>query len=166
MHQEWKRLAAPFYDFAKLLIAMKLFAVIVLLLTGCASVNQGQVSPQTRENALNAQEKWLRGLERGQPIQETTVAIVPGTQYLLEIFQHGTLYQYISGMYPNTGVLYGLYFEAGRLKALLLDQDAIIFSSLRAFIGKATISGSEVVWREPTNGSKRVIYWDATSMPE
>jgi hypothetical protein len=98
---------------------MKLLAVIVLLLAGCASVNQGKVSPR----ALDAQEKWLRGLARGQPIQETTVSIVPGTQYLLETFQHETHYQYISGMYPITGTPYGLYFEGGRLEGLLLGED-------------------------------------------
>jgi hypothetical protein len=95
---------------------MKLSAVIVLLLTGCASAD--------RESALDAQEEWLRGLGRGQPIQHVTLAVVPGTQYSLEIFDHGQIYQYIGREYPITETLYGLYFAAGRLKALVLDQDA------------------------------------------
>ena len=50
---------------------MKLSAVIVLLLTGRASAD--------RESALDGQEEWLRGLEREQPIQQITIAVVPGT---------------------------------------------------------------------------------------
>lgn len=105
----------------------KLCVVIVLLLAGCASVNQAQAPAQTLENVLDAQEKWLHGLERGQPIQDIALPIAPNTQYTLEIFHRGQLYQYIKGMYPSTGVLYGLYFEAGQLTALLLDQDVTDF---------------------------------------
>ena len=41
----------------------KVFVVIVLLLAGCASVNNTQSPAQTRENILDAQEKWLRGFD-------------------------------------------------------------------------------------------------------
>jgi hypothetical protein len=60
-----------------LLSAMKRLAVVVLLVTGCVSVSEQQVSPHALENALNAQAKWLRGLERGQPIQDITLAVAP-----------------------------------------------------------------------------------------
>jgi hypothetical protein len=79
------------------------------------------------EDVLDSQEQWLHGLERGKPIQDVTLAFAPNTRYSLEVFDRGRLYQYIKGMYPNTGTLYGLYFEAGQLKALLLDQDVTDF---------------------------------------
>jgi hypothetical protein len=105
----------------------KVFVVIVLLLAGCASVNNTQSPAQTRENILDAQEKWLHGLELGQPIQDVALPSAPNSRYTLEIFHHGKLYQYFKGMYPGTRVLYGLYFEAGQLTALLLDQDVTDF---------------------------------------
>ena len=102
---------------------MKRLAVIVLLVTGCVSVSEQQVSPHALENA---QAKWLRGLERGQPLQDITLAVAPGAQYSIEILDHGQIYQYISGEYPITETLYGRYFAAGRLEAPILDQDVIV----------------------------------------
>lgn len=101
--------------------------VIMLLLAGCASVNQAQVTTETSDNVLDAQEKWLLGLKRGQPIQDVSHPSAPNSRYTLETFHNGQLYQYLKGMYPGTKVLYGLYFEDGRLTALLLDQDVTDF---------------------------------------
>lgn len=115
---------------------LKFLAAILLLLAGCASDNHGQLSPRQQvsprqlEQARDAQAKWLKGLERGQPIQDIKVAAVLGTTYLFEVVDRGRVYQYVSAKYPITETLYGLYFESGQLNALLLDEDVIDFYSM------------------------------------
>ena len=114
---------------------------------GCTSVSESPapaplletVPKEPLETVLDAQEQWLLGLTVGQSPQDLTIPAYVSDQnaplkavrnefyYLLEASHKDRLYQYIQGMYPRTHVLYGLYFEAGELKALLLDQDVVDF---------------------------------------
>jgi hypothetical protein len=101
--------------------------MVVLLAAGCVAGEPGQTDVRELEELRNAQETWIHGLARGQPIQEISAPVAPNSRYSLEIFQDGDTYQYIKGMHPGTKMLYGLYFVSGRLEALLVDQDVTDF---------------------------------------
>lgn len=95
---------------------------MIALLAGCGTAGTAQGPESTLEDVRDAQETWLRGLQRGQSIHDISLPAAPNTRYSLEIFASGGNVRYVKGMYPGTRMLYGLYFEAGRLTGLLIDQ--------------------------------------------
>jgi len=48
-------------------------------------------------------------------------------QYFFQYKENGKLFQYMEGQYPITGMVFGLFFEDGRLTSLLLDQAVFDF---------------------------------------
>jgi hypothetical protein len=98
------------------------YIFLLLILVGCASVQPQPDQQQDLKAILDAQETWLLSLQPEQAIQDISLPLIPGTQYYLEIYDGGSQYQYIKGMYPDTKMLYGLFFKSGRLQALLLEQ--------------------------------------------
>jgi hypothetical protein len=100
---------------------------MIALLAGCGTAGTEQGTGPTLEEIRDAQETWLRGLQRGQPIDDIAFPAAPNSRYALEVFAGGRIYRYVKGMYPGTRMLYGLYFESDRLTGLLIDQDVADF---------------------------------------
>lgn len=100
-------------------------ALGILFILGCAS--NSQVPSESHREAMASQERWLHGLRHGQSMREVALPFSPDSLYFLDVYDDGTLYRYVHGMYPVTRVWFGLYFKADRLSALLVDQDAADF---------------------------------------
>ncbi|MBD3649431.1 MAG: hypothetical protein HUJ31_18715 [Pseudomonadales bacterium] len=131
--------------------------LIVALVVGCTSPGAPprEVQPAAPvqplparaldETVLDAQAQWLTSFVPGQLLADTTVPTAveqagsvttptSGTYYYsVEASQNGKLYQYIQGLYPNTRLPYGLYFQDGRLTGLILGKDVVNFYHCEQF---------------------------------
>jgi hypothetical protein len=106
-----------------------------LLLIGCATSNPAPV-PVTQQ-MLFEQEQMFNSLYFGQPISETMDLMAEYSANFFEVRQNDTIHHYIDAKYPGTNVLFGVYFEAGKLAALILEQDVVEFFLCRSSHGIA-----------------------------
>jgi hypothetical protein len=102
--------------------------VIVLIsyfITACAgnqTSNHTTISAEEIEQHRDNQQKWLSGLQEGMSMEDSLRQVLSYQQYFFQYKENGILFQYMQGQNPITGMVFGLFFEDGRLTSLLLDQ--------------------------------------------
>jgi hypothetical protein len=109
--------------------------LISFVMTGCASHNAASTVKDTEQSSnkttisveeikqyLDKQQKWLSGLHEGMPPEDALRQVVSYMQYSLQYQENGRFFLYMQGQYPKTGLMFGLFFEDGKLTRLLLDQ--------------------------------------------
>lgn len=77
------------------------------------------------------QQLWLRNLNVGMPLENALRPVLSYQQYFFQFKKGEHTYQYSEGKDPITHLLFGLFFEDGELKSLLLDQSVSDFFSCR-----------------------------------
>ena len=114
--------------------------LVYFLMTACAgnhtastvketeqSNNKTIISAEEIKQYRDNQQKWLSGLQEGMPLEDALRQVVSYLQYSFQYQENGRLFQYMQGQYPITGMMFGLFFEDGRLTSLLLDQSVYDF---------------------------------------
>ena len=120
---------------------------LALLLTippliGCATSNL-EPAPAVTQQMLFEQEQMFDSVYVGQPISETMDLMAEYRANFFEAIENGTVYQYMDAKYPGTDVLFGVYFEDGKLVALILEQDVVDFFSCRSYV---VVKGAREHW--------------------
>jgi len=72
--------------------------LIAVLLGGCASSG-----------------RTISRIHPGQDIEKIRKSIGPITENFFEVLEEGSLHHYIQARHPDSGVLFGLYFENGNV---------------------------------------------------
>lgn len=102
---------------------------MLVALTSCAS-NPGPSEEDIAASAI-MQSQWIGSLKPSQPLDKVVKPVSSYLQASFELLENGIVYQYLQGQIPNTNVIFGLYFENGSLKSLILDQQAGHFAWCR-----------------------------------
>lgn len=103
-------------------------AAIVLIscfISACAGNHAGNhttISAEEIEQYRDNQQKWLSSLQEGMSPEDALRKVLSYQHYFFQYKENGKLFQYMQGQYPITGMLFGLFFEDGRLTSLMLDQ--------------------------------------------
>jgi len=84
--------------------------------------NQTTISAEETKQYGDNQQKWLSGLQEGLSPEDALGQVFSYLKYSFQYKENGKLFQYIQGQYPVTCMEFGLFFEDGRLKSLLLDK--------------------------------------------
>jgi hypothetical protein len=80
------------------------------------------ISAEEIEQYRDNQQKWLSDLHEGMSPEETLRQVSSYLEYFFQYKENGKLFQYIQGRYPATCMMFGLFFEDGKLTSLLLDR--------------------------------------------
>jgi hypothetical protein len=129
--------------------------LISFLITACAGNKTSKhtsISPEEIKQHHNNQQKWLSGLQENMSLEDALKDVFSYQQYLFQYKEKGKLFQYFQGQYPITGMLFGLFFENGRLTSLLLEQAVTDFTVCRLNLGD-----QEDAW--PQNGFQATASW-------
>lgn len=74
------------------------------------------------EHYQDSQQQWLTSLKEGMSLEDALSKVFPYQIYFFQRKEKGHLFQYSEGVYPKTGMLFGLLFEDHKVTSLLLDQ--------------------------------------------
>ena len=96
---------------------------------GCQTTEM--LAPAETEAVVDRQEQWLNALQPNQAPAQVLKPVISYQQYSFELLANNIIYQYVQGQYPATNLLFGVYFEDGKLISLVLDQDVTDFDRCR-----------------------------------
>jgi hypothetical protein len=105
-------------------------ALLSYLITACAG-NRPTVSEEEFKQYRDSQQEWLLSLQEGQSPEVVIRPVLAYQQYFFRYKENEKLFEYVQGQYPITRMLFGLFFEDGRLTSLLLDQAVTDFGTCR-----------------------------------
>jgi hypothetical protein len=110
--------------------ARLLLLALTLFVTSCASngvSDKNALTAEEIEQYRDSHRAWLSSLQAGMPLDTALGPVLPYQQYFFQYMESGRLFQYSEGKLPVTGILFGLLFEDGELRSLLLDQNVVDF---------------------------------------
>ena len=118
--------------------------LVMYFLIGCASTTTTSSVSETKtatnvsvediELHRNNQQKWILTLDKGMNLETAVLPVLSHRQHFFQYRDGETLYQYMQGQYPITGLLFGLFFENGQLTSLILDQDVILMQQVQQYV--------------------------------
>jgi hypothetical protein len=79
-------------------------------------------------------------LKQDQSVMEVLNSVMHYQQFSFEVEDNDTIYHYVQGQHPVTGVLFGVYFEDDKLVSLILDQQVTDLARCRSVINTEGIN--------------------------
>lgn len=107
-----------------------LVMVLAVLLSACASAPSEPIP--ISEEVLDAQEEMFNGLYVGQPLKITLSLMGDSGFRFFDVSEQGIVYQFIEARNADTGARFAVFFESGRLTALVVEWDVDEFHSCRS----------------------------------
>ena len=105
------------------------FLLIATLLTSCASSGP---SLQEEKRLSEEQAQLVNSINPALNIEEIRESIWPSVENYFEVLEDNSTHEYIQARLPHSGVLFGLYFENGKLAGLIVEKDVTDFHILRS----------------------------------
>lgn len=131
--------------------------LISCFIIACASnkvSNNNTINKLGVEYYRDSQQKWLASLKEGMSLEDALKQVLPYQNYFFQRKENAHLFQYSEGIYPETRMLFGLFFEDGKLTSLLLDQAVNDLSNCRRDLPKYNFTD---LWH--TKDFEKTISW-------